>query len=167
MLLIFLINALVVTVVVVIHYETLRVLTTKLPALPIRPRLRVVYGVLGSMLAHLAEVWVFAFTYYGLIRLDYFGTLEGNFDGSLRDCAYYSITAYSSLGTGDIAPVGLIRFVSGMEALCGLVLITWSASFMFIEMQKYWPMGDSRKEFQQKYWNRKNVPPTKHTPPED
>ena len=141
MLLIFLINAVIVTIVVVIHYEVLRALTTQIPKLPIAPRLRVVYGVLGSMIAHVVEVWVFAFAYYFLIRMESFGELQGNFDGSLRDCAYYSITAYSSLGTGDIEPHGLIRFVAGMEALAGLVMITWSASFMFIEMQKHWPFS--------------------------
>jgi hypothetical protein len=28
--------------------------------------------------------------------------------------------------------------LTGVEALTGLILITWSASFLFIEMQKYW-----------------------------
>ena len=146
MVVIFLINAIIVTICVVIHYEVLRALTTQLPKLPIRPRMRVAYGVLGSMVAHIAEVWVFALAYYLLMRTETFGDLQGNFDGSLKDCAYYSITAYSSLGTGDIAPMGLIRFVAGMEALCGLVLITWSASFMFIEMQKYWSVGNANEK---------------------
>jgi hypothetical protein len=26
-----------------------------------------------------------------------------------------------------------------MQALTGFVLITWSASFLLLEMQKYWP----------------------------
>jgi hypothetical protein len=42
------------------------------------------------------------------------------------------------MGFGDIHPVGLIRFLSGLEGLTGIVLITWSASFMYIEMQKFW-----------------------------
>lgn len=113
-------------------------LTIYLPKLSIRPQLRVAYGVLGAMVAHIVEVWLFAITYYLLLKLDYFGKLQGNFDGSLRDCAYFSITAYSSLGLGDIEPIGLIRFLTGVEALTGLLLITWSASFMFLEMQKHW-----------------------------
>jgi len=144
MLLIFLINAIVVSLTVVVHYEVLRLLTTWLPKISKRARLRVAYGVLGSMVAHLIEVWIFAFTYYGLIRYKYFGDLQGNFDGSLKDCAYFSISAYSSLGIGDIEPHGLVRFVTGMEALTGLVLITWSASFMFLEMQKYWALPQER-----------------------
>ena len=33
---------------------------------------------------------------------------------------------------------GPIRFVCGNEALTGLVLITWSASFTFLEMERFW-----------------------------
>jgi len=31
-----------------------------------------------------------------------------------------------------------LDFLTGLETLTGLVLITWTASFMFIEMQKFW-----------------------------
>ena len=30
------------------------------------------------------------------------------------------------------------QFVAGLEALIGLVMITWSASFMYLEMAKFW-----------------------------
>ena len=43
------------------------------------------------------------------------------------------------MGYGDIVATGPIRYLTGMEALTGFVLITWSASFLFLEMQKYWP----------------------------
>jgi hypothetical protein len=33
---------------------------------------------------------------------------------------------------------GYLRYLTGIEALLGLLLITWSASFLFLEMQKYW-----------------------------
>jgi hypothetical protein len=35
-------------------------------------------------------------------------------------------------------PQGAIRIMVGPQALLGFVLITWSASFTFIEMQRYW-----------------------------
>ena len=54
------------------------------------------------------------------------------------NCGYYSFVTYTTLGFGDIIPVGDIRFLTGLESLTGLVLITWTASFMFFEMQKYW-----------------------------
>jgi hypothetical protein len=67
-----------------------------------------------------------------------YGNLVGNFDNSLLDCSYFSFTTYTTVGYGDIEPLGNVRFLSGLEALTGLVLITWSASFMFIEMQRFW-----------------------------
>jgi hypothetical protein len=66
------------------------------------------------------------------------GTLEGNFDGSLWDCAYFSFTTFTTLGFGDIQPTGDLRFLTGLESLTGLVLITWTASFLYLEMTRYW-----------------------------
>jgi hypothetical protein len=66
------------------------------------------------------------------------GRLEGNFDGSLMDCVYFSFTTYATLGTGDIVPHGDLRFLSALESLTGLVLITWTASFLYLEMTRYW-----------------------------
>ena len=40
---------------------------------------------------------------------------------------------------GDQVPTGSLRLICGAEALTGLAMITWSASFMFVEMQRYWP----------------------------
>ena len=45
---------------------------------------------------------------------------------------------FSTIGFGDISPVGNLKYLTGLEALTGLVLITWTASFLFIEMQKHW-----------------------------
>ncbi|BFM07418.1 ion channel [Halioxenophilus aromaticivorans] len=143
MLLVFLINALVAALAVIIHYQALRLLTVQLPKLSIHPQLIVAFGVLGSMVAHLLEIWLFAVVYFLLLKAGGFGHLDGNFDGSLVACAYFSISAYTSLGLGDIEPFGLVRFVTGMEALTGLLLITWSASFMFLEMQRYWNKSHS------------------------
>jgi hypothetical protein len=62
----------------------------------------------------------------------------GNHNGSLMDSVYFSFTTYSSLGFGDVEPIGDIRFLVGLEALTGLVLIAWTASFMYLEMSRYW-----------------------------
>ena len=70
--------------------------------------------------------------------MDDWGHLQGNFDGSLLDCVYYSFTTYTTLGLGDIEPHGDLRYLTGLEALTGLVLITWTASFLYLEMTRYW-----------------------------
>ena len=134
----FIINGLLVSIAVLIHYEILRLLTKVIPCLAIKNRLRIVFGILGSLCAHILEMWLFAFGYYFLIQSGEFGSLKGNFDGSLVDCTYFSFSTYTSLGYGDIEPFGNLRFLAGLEALTGLVLITWTASFLFIEMRKFW-----------------------------
>ena len=97
-----------------------------------------VIGVLAALLAHVVEIWIFGLAYYWQQQSVRLGSLQGNFDGSLLDCVYFSFTTYSTVGYGDIEPVGHLRFTAGLESLTGLVLITWSASMLFLEMQRYW-----------------------------
>lgn len=134
----YLINSVLVASVVLIHYEALNLLTLVTPRLPIKHRLRVLFGVFGALFAHVVEIWVFAFGYYYMVLDGRFGRLEGHPNIGLMDCSYFSFVSYTSLGFGDIIAKGDMRFVAGLEALTGLVLITWTASFMFIEMQKQW-----------------------------
>lgn len=138
MLLTYLINGLLVTLAVIVHYECLRLLSGLTPRLNLPHRLRVIVGVFGTLCAHVMEVWMFGIAMFWMIGTGDFGTLQGNFDGSLLDCVYFSFSTYTSVGYGDIEPTGDLRFLAGLEALTGLSLITWSASFMFIEMRRFW-----------------------------
>ena len=138
MILVTLFNSLVVVLAVIIHYEFLFRLTLLVPKLRIKHRFRIVLGVGGALLAHAVEVWIFAFAYYFMHRIEGWGRLQGNFDGSLLDCVYFSFTTFTTLGFGDIQPMGHLRYLTGIESLTGLVLITWTASFLFVEMQRYW-----------------------------
>ncbi|MFP6826829.1 MAG: potassium channel family protein [Pseudohongiellaceae bacterium] len=137
MLLAFLINSLLITIAVTIHYEVLRLLSVTIPKLQIKHRLRVIVGVFGTLCAHVIEIWMFGLAFYLLTQYGDFGSLGGNFDGSLIDSVYFSFTNYTTVGYGDIEPFGALRFLAGVESLTGLSLITWSAPFMFIEMSKF------------------------------
>jgi hypothetical protein len=132
------INALLMVATVAIHYEFLRASSRIMPKLSLPYRARIIVGVLGALMAHVIEVWLFGLAYYGLIQFPEFGELTGNFSGTLLDCVYFSFTNYTTLGYGDIEPLGLLRFSTGIESLTGLVMITWTASFLFYEMQRYW-----------------------------
>lgn len=134
----FILNSLLVTIVVIIHYEILYYLSVLIKRMKIMHRFRIVIGVLGCLIAHSIEIWVFALAYLYMYRADGWGHLEGNFTGSLWDCAYFSFTTYTTLGFGDISPLGKLRYLTGIESLTGLVLITWTASFLYYEMQRYW-----------------------------
>ncbi|MCO8165989.1 potassium channel family protein [Pseudomonas sp. 21LCFQ02] len=143
MILVTLINMLIITTAVIIHYECLLRLNLLMPRLKIWHRFRIVFGVLGALVAHAIEVWVFALGYYLLNKSATLGQLVGHFDGSFMDSVYFSFTTYTTIGFGDISPVGPLKFLTGLEALTGLVLITWTASFLFIEMQRYWNLQEA------------------------
>lgn len=138
MIYVFLINSLVVALAVIVHYEFLYHVTLYIPKMRIRHRYRIVFGVVGALTAHAIEIWIFAIAYYFMHQADSWGELTGNFNGSLMDCAYFSFTVFSTLGFGDIEPIGNLRYLTGIESLTGLVLITWSASFLYFEMQRHW-----------------------------
>ncbi len=123
------------------HYEALRLTSALLPRLGfIGPRGRVVVVVFACFAAHTAEVWLYAFGYHFLHGVAGLGTFGGAFGGSLADAVYFSVVTYTSLGFGDVYPLGGTRLVAGVEALNGLVLIAWSASFTYLAMEKFWPL---------------------------
>jgi energy-converting hydrogenase Eha subunit A len=135
---IFIINSIVVVAIVLIHSQILYSLSLNIPELKINRQFKVSISVLAIITAHVVEVWIFAIVYFLLITYTNLGTLTGDFNGSLMDCSYFSFTSYTSLGIGDIVPSGHIRFLVGLEVLTGLVMITWSASFLYLEMKKLW-----------------------------
>lgn len=137
MALVFVINLLVCFSAVLIHHETLILLSKYIPRLS-TPRYRVLAALLGILIAHVAAIWVFGLVYYFSHYAEAFGGLGGSFDGSLLDSVYFSFSSYTSLGFGDIVPSGDLRFLCGLEALLGLVLIAWTASFLYMEMQQNW-----------------------------
>ncbi|MCB1801646.1 MAG: two pore domain potassium channel family protein [Gammaproteobacteria bacterium] len=138
MLALLLINGLAVAAAVMIHYEFLRKASRAVPRMRCRRGLRIVFGVYLALIAHTVEIWFFGLIYWLVHWSGDWGHLAGNFSGSLLDCVYFSFTTFTTLGFGDIEPHGQLRFLVGMESLTGLVLITWSASFLFYEMQRHW-----------------------------
>ena len=129
----------VILAVVFVHYEALRFFSHDPPFGKLKPRLQVAVLVCGLLLLHSIEIWIFAFGYYLLLKFPGMGAIEGVVATfRLEDYVYFSATAYSTLGYGEIYPVGPIRLLTGMEGVTGLMMITWSASFTYLEMQRYW-----------------------------
>lgn len=137
-----LVAAAVTALAVVLHYEGLRLLAAR--------HLRGGHGrrrmltILFALLAlHVAEIWCFGLAYWWLDDVPGVGEvvgLHGDID-TLFDAVYLSATTYTTVGFGDLAPVGAIRLLAGSESLAGLMLITWSASFTYLEMSKLWGGG--------------------------
>ena len=137
-----LVTAIAVVVCVLLHYEGLRLLTDKLPTPRRNHRQRIIFLILSLLLLHIIEVWIFGGAYYLLLHQDGFGQLVGADGPTLFDCVYYSASVFTTVGFGDIYPIGPIRTMTGTEGITGLTMITWSASFTFVEMLKTWNNGD-------------------------
>ncbi len=129
---------LLVVICTIIHYEVLYSMSNRLARMVGKGRKRVLLSVLGAIVAHQLQIIVFSLGYYLLLGFGRYGSLEGEFSRSLLDTSYYSFVVYTSLGFGDITPVGPIRFMTNLETVTGLVMIAWTASFLFMQMQKYW-----------------------------
>lgn len=129
-----------VLVTVLIHYEALRLLSDLMPRLHIAPRLRILVVIIGVFIAHTIEVWVFALAYYWSAGVWEFGDFGGATTGHIFDYVYFSVVVYTSVGFGDIQPFEHMRLIAGVEALTGLLMIGWSASFTYLMMERFWPL---------------------------
>lgn len=123
---------------VVIHYEILRLTSDALPRLAIPPRLRIIVVIGTAFVAHMIEVWIYGFAYALTAGRWGLGTFGGEFAGGFAEYIYFSTHTYTSLGLGDVWPLGPMRLIAGVEALNGLILIGWTASFTFLAMQRFW-----------------------------
>ena len=135
-------TAMVVALAVFLHYEALQQLNRRMPhwKLPRRPRILVMIFFILAM--HILEIWVFGLAIFALVQWPDLGTIAGGDPLYVLDAVYLSATTYSTLGYGDLVPQGPIRFLLGTEAVVGFVMITWSASFAYLEMARYWKSGD-------------------------
>ncbi|MBX3586463.1 MAG: two pore domain potassium channel family protein [Ramlibacter sp.] len=121
-----------------LHYETLRLLNAGLPALRIPNRTKVLVVIFVTFVAHAIEMAVYGMAIYALVRFLGAGALTGSAGFSFINCLYFSAETYTSLGFGDLTPVGPVRLLAGVEALNGLLLIGWSASYTYIAMERFW-----------------------------
>jgi len=128
---------------VLLHYEGLLLTSRGLQRIGGPQRIKVLYGIFSLLVLHVIEIWVFGITIWLLLRWPECGHIVSSGSvqaGSLGllDSVYLSAITYTTVGFGDVVPVGPIRFMSGMEALTGFVMIGWTASFTYLEMERFW-----------------------------
>jgi Ion channel len=121
------------------HYVVLRWLSSGMARIAIKATHRVLCIVFVIVLAHLAEITLYAGIYALAVDVLRIGSFGGLLVAEPLDFLYFSIVTYTSLGLGDVFPGGHLRFIAGVEALNGLLLIAWSASFIFLAMGRLWP----------------------------
>lgn len=133
-------TAIAVAVAVLVHYEGLVHLNRWLGRARGPRQARVLYAIGSLLVLHVAEIWLFALALGLLLMFPECGHIQGNVASPL-DVVYLSAITFTTVGYGDLAPVGAIRLLCGTEALTGFMLITWSASFTYLEMQRDWRAG--------------------------
>lgn len=140
-----LISCLVVGLSLYLHFVVLRAMSAhfgKPHSVFKRPMMTVVSII---FLTHILEIALFAAAFYIMGKVG-LGSLTGAYDSTAVDYFYFSIATYSTLGIGDIAPDGAMRMVAGIEALSGLLLIAWSASFTYLMMERLWAEDGGRRD---------------------
>ena len=131
-------SVLLIALTTIFHYEVLSTLSAALPTLTMPKRAKVLVTIFCALAAHALEIGLYGLAIYLLGRDLQGGALAGQLPFTLEHCLYFSAETYTSLGLGDVTPTGSLRLLAGVEALNGLLLIGWSASFAHLEMDRFW-----------------------------
>lgn len=132
-------TVLVISTCVLLHYEGLTLLQERIGQLHPGPRrTRVLFGIIGVLLMHTLEILLFAAGYAIVLALGDVGAIGGVGHPRLVDLMYFSAITYTTVGYGDLAPLGELRFMAAAESLAGFVLVSWSASFTYLVMERFW-----------------------------
>ena len=125
---------------ILLHYEALRLTSEFIPRLLFRPQQRILVVLMTIMVVHVVVIGLFGASYYAMSEVLGVGTMHGEFNGEAIDYFYYSATTYTTLGIGDVFAQGPMRIVAGLESLTGLVMISWSATFTYLHMERFWAL---------------------------
>jgi len=132
-------TTLAVSLAIIVHYEGLALISNWLAKRrELHSRRKVLYSIFSVLALHVTEIWIFGVTVWLALQYPETGFIKGANPLHLLDAVYLSAVTYTTVGFGDLVPVGPIRFIAGTISLTGFVLITWSASFTYLEMERYW-----------------------------
>ena len=123
---------------VMLHYEAFILFSRFTARSAISHRQRTLLLLFGILIIHVAAIWIFGISAWWLVEKNDVGVVSGYEVMSFLDYIFMSAVTYTTLGYGDMIPMGPIRFLYGTQSLVGFVLITWSASYTFLEMQRNW-----------------------------
>ena len=124
---------------VLLHYEGLYRMERRFRAGANKAgRKQMLLAILGVLALHMVEIWIFGAAWWALLHFPDAGSISGTLRVQWHGALFMSALAFTSLGFDAWVPVGAIRILAGVEALTGLVLVAWSASFAFLQMQRHW-----------------------------
>ena len=136
MLIILLITILAVIGAIGLHYAALIFITKLLSHLHGTHPASIVLALLLAVVAHLIEILIFAVAWQALFSMSLITFSVEN--PTFLDLVYFSGTTYTTIGYGDIILTGNGRIMAVVEGVMGLVLIAWTASFTYYEMNRKW-----------------------------
>ena len=87
--------------------------------LRIMPQMLLFAGVLGIVVVHVLEIWLYALLYVHLHAFD-----------QLEPALYFSIVTYSTLGYGDVLMPHAWRILGATEGPVGVIMLGWSTAFL-------------------------------------
>lgn len=123
-------------VTVLLHHEGLRAIGRRAAQVE-RTRLVMLGVIFGIFALHLVEIGLYSGAYAVAADLLHLGRLVGDVDGTSLEMLYFSAETFTTVGFGDLVPEGPLRLLASFEPLNGLILLGWSASFTYVEVQRY------------------------------
>jgi hypothetical protein len=114
-----------------------------MPELQILHRAAVGVMVVLCVAAHLVEIAVFASAIH-VTASKVEDAVHDDPAWAQFESFYHSAVTYTSLG-GTTPVSAPLRLLTAVEALTGLILITWTASFLFLVMQRSWEKDKARR----------------------
>ncbi len=81
------------------------------------------FVVVAVFVAHVIEIWVWALFYYSTSSINELPTLEA--------ALYFSTSAFTTVGFGDLVLSEEWRLLSSFESVNGMILFGWSTAFIF------------------------------------
>ena len=127
----------VISVTVLVHTVGLMLLTRAIADLGRHGRLDrqalcrmglMVATVLGLLVIHTAEIWLWALVYVAL----------GAFT-AVHDALYFSTTTFSTIGYGDLVLDHEWRLLGALEGVSGFLLIGWSTAYLVAASTRHGP----------------------------
>ncbi len=113
-----------------LHYEAIRRMD-RIARRANRPYPTLLVVISGLVALHLIEISVYAILFALSVGPLGLGAFGGSTPNSPMAYIYYAAEAYASLGYGDVVPTGEMRLIASIAPLNGILLLTWSGSFLF------------------------------------
>ena len=112
------------------HYEALRLLARLTAGRPGFRRIGLFVAISGLLAVHMCEIALFACAFHIGVQDLGLGSFVNARSMAPMDYFYYAAETYSSLGYGDIYPLGTIRLLASITPVIGLLLMGWSSAFL-------------------------------------